>query len=343
MRVFLTGATGFIGGHIARQLRDRGDDVVALVRRPEKAADLRALDVEVTRGDVTDAASVRRAMQGCDAIIHTAAWYKVGVRDKRPAYPTNVEGTRSVLHAMRDLQIPRGVYTSTVGVYSDTHGELVDETYAYRGPWITHYEHTKWQAHVEVALPLMAQGLPLVIVMPGLVYGPGDGGPTHDFLVDYLRGRLRMAPHGTAFCWGHVEDVAAGHLLALDRGRPGETYHLTGPAHTMHEILDVLGALTGRSGPRWCPRARTVRALGRMLGALGRLVPLPPMLTDEVVLGIAGTTYIASDAKARRELGFAPRPVRQGLPDAVAWEMQRLGMPLPASLQAPEAPQVSPP
>jgi nucleoside-diphosphate-sugar epimerase len=170
--------------------------------------------------------------------------------------------------------------------------------------------------------------------MPGLVYGPGDAGPTHDFLVDYLRRRLPMAPHRTAFCWAHVEDVATGHLQALDRGRPGETYHLTGPAHTMHEVLDVLQELTGLPGPRWRPQPRSVQRVGRVLGVIGRVLPLPPMLTDEVVLGIAGTTFIGSDAKARRELGFAPRSLRDGLCDAVAWEMQRLGMSLPATLRA---------
>jgi nucleoside-diphosphate-sugar epimerase len=337
MRVFLTGATGFIGGHLARQLRAAGHDVVALVRRPQSATALTSLGVIVAPGDLNDRASIQRGMQGADAVIHTAAWYKVGVRDKSAAVPTNVVGTRHVLEAMRDLRIPRGVYTSSLAINSDTQGVRVDETYRYTGPWLTHYEKTKWQAHFEVALPMIEQGLPLVIVMPGLVYGPGDQGVTHDFLVDLLRRRLPMAPQRTAFCWGHVEDTAAAHLLALQHGRPGETYHIAGPDHTMQEAIEVVTQLTGIPGPRWKPQPTTVRRLARLLGLINAVVPLPAMISAEVVNGIAGTSYIGDNAKARSELQFAPRTLLEGLRETLADEMRQLRMPLPPALQEPSS------
>lgn len=333
MRVFLTGATGFIGGHVARLLRQSGHEVVALVRQPQAATSLQQQGVVLAPGDLTDADSIRRGMQGADAVIHTAAWYKVGVRDKSPAYPTNVEGTRNVLEAMRDLQIPRGVYTSTIGVNSDTHGALPDETHHYNGPWVTHYEHTKWQAHYEVAQPMIEQGLPLVIVMPGLVYGPGDQGVTHDFLVDLLRRRLPMAPQRTAFCWGHVHDTAEAHLMALEKGRLGETYLIAGPVHTMQHAIELLTEMTGVPGPRWKPSPGTVKKIATLLGFLNKLLPLPPMYSAEVLAGIAGNTYIGNSAKAKHELGFAPRDLASGFRDAVAHEMRQLGMPLPKALQ----------
>jgi dihydroflavonol-4-reductase len=334
VRIFLTGATGFIGQRLALALRQADHEVVALVRRPQAAQQLTDIGVQLAPGDLTDRDSIRAGMQGATAVIHTAAWYKVGVRDSSPAYPTNVEGTRFVLEAMRDLAIPRGLYTSTIGVNSDTHGVEVNESYRHNGPWLSHYERTKWQAHYEVALPMIEQGLPLSILMPSLVYGPGDQGPTHDFMVDFLRRRLPMAPQRTAFSWAHVDDIVEGHVQALEKARPGESYLLTGPSHTMQEAIDLLTELTGIKGPAWKPRPSTVRAMAALLQVVGKVVTLPPMMTAEVVRGIAGNTYIGDSAKARRDFGFAPRSLREGLRQTVRWEMQRLGMPLPPPLQA---------
>src|SRR5688500_15225887 len=158
MRYFVTGASGFLGGALARQLRAEGHEVVALVRRPEASPKLAALGAELRGGDITDAESVRAAMRGADGVFHAAAWYKVGQsamttgpgattggeQEKRDAYRVNVEGTRIVLEAMRDLGIPRGVYTSTVAVFGDTKGRVVDETYRTSGPFPNWYAETKW-------------------------------------------------------------------------------------------------------------------------------------------------------------------------------------------------------
>src|SRR5262245_46462449 len=222
MRIFVTGATGFIGGRVATQLRHAGYEVVALVRAPERAGSLAASGVRLAPGDVTDRDSIRAAMRGCDRVLHVAGWYKVGVRDKRPAVAVNIDGTRNVLHVMRELKIAKGVYTSTLAVNSDTHGELRDETYHFTGRHLSEYDRTKAEAH-QMARSFIAGGLPLVIVQPGMVYGPGDQGPSHDLLVSYLTRRLPVTPIGTAFCWAHVDDVAGGHLLALDLGGVGES------------------------------------------------------------------------------------------------------------------------
>src|SRR5262245_58314674 len=169
MKYFLTGATGFIGGRIARQLRAAGHEVVALVRDPAKAAELGALGVTLGRGDVTERASMADGLRDCDGAFHVAAWYKFGARDHSEAWRVNVEGTRNVLELMRDLHIPKGVYTSTLAVFSDTRGRRVDESYRFRGRHLTEYDRTKAAAHYEVALPMIERGLPLVIVQPGVV------------------------------------------------------------------------------------------------------------------------------------------------------------------------------
>src|SRR5579883_1075660 len=191
MKYFVTGATGFVGGRVVRQLIEAGHQVVAVVRTPAKAKDLRALGVDVQQGDVTDRESMREPMRGTDGVFHIAGWYKVGVKDKSEGEKINIQGTRNVLELMQELGIRKGVYTSTLAVNSDTHGKLVDETYHYTGPHLSEYDRTKWVAHYEVADPLIAQGLPLVIVQPGVIYGPGDTSSVHTTFVQYLQSEER--------------------------------------------------------------------------------------------------------------------------------------------------------
>src|SRR5439155_6645328 len=186
MKYFVTGATGFIGSHVARQLVEAGHQVVAVVRDPKKAGELVNMGVTVHEGDITDKESMRAPMQGVDGVFHVAAWYKIGAKDKSHAERVNVQGTRNVLELMKELGVPKGVYTSTISTNSDTHGVLADETYHHTGPHISEYDRTKWMAHYQVAKPMIADELPLVIVMPGLAYGPGDTSPVHSTLVKYL-------------------------------------------------------------------------------------------------------------------------------------------------------------
>ena len=315
MRYFLTGATGFIGGRLARQLRAAGHEVVALVRDPPRAARLSELGVELVSGDITDRASLAQGMRGVDGVFHCAGWYKLGAKDPREGVRINVEGTRNVLETMRDLQIPRGVYTSTLAIFSDTHGQLVDESYKFQGRHLTVYDETKGRAHYEVAEPLMRDGLPLTIVLPGVVYGPGDASPIGDMFARYQRRKLPGVPAKTAYCWAHVEDTARGHLLAMERGRSGEQYIIAGEPMTLAKVLALAETITSIPAPRRTFSPGLLRLLAALFSVAGRVVPLPLEYQPEVLRASAGVTYLGDNAKARRELGFAPRTLRTGLPE----------------------------
>lgn len=319
MEYLVTGATGFIGRRLVRQLRAAGHDVRALVRSPAQASAVAALGATLHAGDITDQDSLRAAMRGVDGVFHLAAWYKIGARksERRAAERINVEGTRNVLEAMRELGIPKGVYTSTLAVFSDTHGWVGDETYRHEGPWLSEYDRTKWVAHYQVALPMIRQGLPLVIVQPGVVYGRDDPSAIGTLLHQYLTGTLPAVPKGTAYCWGHVDDTARGHLLAMEKGRPGEAYILAGPPHTLEEMLEIAESITGVRPPRVRLPGWLLRALAAVAGVVERVVPLPETYSAETLRVAAGVTYLGSSEKAKRELGFSTRPLEEGLKEVL--------------------------
>jgi nucleoside-diphosphate-sugar epimerase len=326
MKYFVTGATGFIGGRVARQLVEAGHKVVALARTPAKTQELIELGVSVCEGDITEKESMRAPMADVDGVFHLAAWYKVGVRDKSAAERINVDGTRNVLELMQALRIPKGVYTSTLAVFSDTRGRLVDETYRHNGPWLSEYDRTKWKAHYEVAVPMMKDGLPLVIVQPGLVYGPGDTSPVRDNLLLYLQGKLPMAPQKTAFCWAHVDDVARGHLLAMEKGKPGESYIIAGPPHSFQEALQIAEKISGIKAPRIKVSPAMLKAMSGFMKLIEAVIPVPEMYSAESLRAVAGVTYLGSNEKAKRELGYQVRPLEEGLRQTLLHEMKLLGM-----------------
>lgn len=315
MKYFLTGATGFIGGRLARRLREIGHEVIALVRDPAKAANLRDLGVTLVPGDITEKATILPGMKGVDGVFHVAAWYKIG-EEASLAEKVNVGGTRNVLEAMRDLHIPKGVYTSTLAVFSDTKGAIPDETYRYDGPHLSPYDRTKWQAHYEVALPLVQAGLPLVIVQPGVVYGPGDHSAVGEAFRQYLRRRLPVIPAETTFCWAHVDDVVQGHILAMMQGTPGETYIIAGACHTMAEAFGIATDITGLPLPRLIP-PKLLGKMASVMGVLEKVVKVPSSYTAEALRVSAGTTYMGDNTKARRDLGYRPRPLREGLAETL--------------------------
>jgi nucleoside-diphosphate-sugar epimerase len=326
VKYFVTGATGFVGNHVARRLLEAGHQVVAVARNPEKAGEHAGLGLTLQRGDVTDKESMREAMRGVDGVFHIAGWYKVGVRDKSDAENINVQGTRNVLELMKELGVPRGVYTSTLAVNSDTHGKVVDESYRYTGPHLSEYDRTKWVAHYQVAEPMIAEGLPLVIVMPGVIYGPGDTSNLRSTLLRYLQRKLPIVPRKTAYSWAHVEDIAQGHLLAMEKGKLGESYIIAGPTHTLVAALRLAERITGVPAPRFRAHPAMLRAAAGLMSVIERVVPVPYDYTSEYLRVAAGVTYTGSNAKARRELGYNPRPLQQGLAETLRHEMRLLGM-----------------
>ena len=328
MKYFVTGATGFIGSRVASRLLDAGHTLTALVRDPAKAAWLAKRGAEIAVGDVTDIESLRSGMGGSDGVFHIAGWYLTGVKDTTPAARINIEGTRNVLQVMGELAIPKGVYTSTLAVNSNTRGRLVDESYRYDGPHLSEYDRTKWVAQREIAEPLMAAGLPLVIVLPGAVYGPGDHSAVGQSFAQYLRGKLALIPRESALCWAHVEDIAAAHLLAMDKGRSGESYIIAGPPHTLEEAFAIAEGITGVPAPRLRISPKAMRLLAGIMAVVGAVVPLPQLYHPENLRITAGVTYLGSNKKAQDKLGYRPRPLKEGLEPTLFAMAKELGLAL---------------
>lgn len=322
MKVFVTGGTGFIGGEVVRQLRARGDEVACLVRNPEKGVALRELGCELVSGDLADERAIRKGMEGCDAVIHAAAVYEVGIpASQRPAMrEANVGGTERVLSAVLEAKIPKVVYVSTVGVFGNTHGRIVDESYEHPADSFTSaYEETKWEAH-QVAKRLIGEGLPCVIVQPGGVYGPGDTSSVGQLLNQFLGGKMPLMPFPElGICLSHVEDIAAGILLALDKGKAGEAYVISGPATTMREAIGVVAEVTDRKPPRGAIPTPLMKAMIPIGPLVGKLMGQPPNLR-ELISSADGVTFWASYDKAKAELGYEPRSLEQGLRDMLAVE-----------------------
>src|SRR5918996_2884332 len=298
MRVFLTGGTGFIGGHVARKLRERGDDVRVLVRSLDKASALEAFGCELVLGDLGDEAAIAAGLEGCDALIHNAAIYEVGIpaSEHRAMYAANVIGTERVLRAALEAKTPKVVYVSTVGAFGNTHGEVVDETYEHPGKEFTsYYEQTKYEAH-QIAKRLIAEeGLPCVIVQPGGVYGPDDHSAVGHQIKQVVAGRLpAIAFPKTGLNMVHVEDVADGVLLALDRGKVGESYVLGGEITTLGEVLKRAAQTAGRKPPRWTVPTGLLKLMAPAGPLVGKAMGLNPNLR-ELISSADGVTFWAKD------------------------------------------------
>ena len=320
MRVFLTGGTGFLGSSVARLLAARGDRVRVLVRDPARAQGLRALGCELVVGDLSDEAALVTALRGVTALVHCAERSEVGVDDegRGELVATNVCGTERMLGAALTAGVHKAVHVSSVEVFGDTGGQVVDERWT-RDPalaWRSAYEETKAVAHGR-ALDLSARGLPLAIVQPGHLYGPGAAhGRAGQLRLDGWSPTLAFAERGVVPV--HRDDAADGVVAALDKGVPGESYVLAGQPVRLRELLALVAQRSGRRPPRALPTVllRALSPAGRFVGpALG----LAPNLS-ELVRASDGVTSWASSSRASRELGWDARPLPEGLESLLGGE-----------------------
>jgi dihydroflavonol-4-reductase len=316
MRVAITGGAGLVGRAVVRVLRERGDTVVALVRDPRRAPFLAELGAELVESDLSDVTELTEQLRGADGAIHAAGSYRVGIaKSERGAmWDANVGTTTRFLDAAEAAGTERIVYVSTINVFGDTHGRVVDETYRrdLSEGFLSWYDETKYGAQ-EVAEQRIAAGAPIVIVQPSQVYGPGDRTGFGEQLELAHAGRLRYrSVDDVRLGLVHADDLAAGIVAAFDRGRPGQSYVLTGPHTTLGEAIAVAAGIGGQAAPA----LRIPTGLLRALAPLGRLVGQPNLA--EILAASAGVTYLASSAKAEAELGFVARDIETGLRDVFA-------------------------
>jgi dihydroflavonol-4-reductase len=323
MTTLVTGATGFVGSHVARQLVSAGQSVRALVRPGSNLEALGGLDIEYFKGDLRDASSLEPAMQGVRRVFHVAADYRLWTTRPEEIYENNVEGTRKLLAAAQNAGVERIVYTSTVATIAvPRHGALPNEdTHATLGEMIGHYKRSKFLAE-QVAVEAAADGVPVVIVNPTAPVGPWDWKPTPTgrIILDFLKGKM-PAYVDTGLNVAAVEDIASGHLLAAEKGRVGERYILGARNMTLKQILDALSAITGRPAPRVRLPHAVALAAGYADQLFSRLAGREPQIPVEGVKMSRHRMFVESD-KATRELGYKPTSVEAALERAVRWYEQ---------------------
>jgi dihydroflavonol-4-reductase len=321
MTTLVTGATGFLGNHVARQLVAAGHPVRLLVRGTSNLASLEGLNAERVTGDLQDLASLDRAMRGVRRVFHVAADYRLWTRNPAEIYESNVAGTRRLFEVAAQSGVERIVYTSTVATIAiPTPGAALpnEETRATLGQMIGHYKRSKFQAELE-AIKAAAAGIPVVIVNPTAPVGPGDWKPTPTgrIIVDFLNGKM-PAYVDTGLNVVPVEDCAAGHLLAAEKGRVGERYILGARNMTLKEILVALAAITGRAAPRLRLPHAVALAAGYADEFFARLTGREPRIPVEGVKMSRHRMFVES-GKAQSELGYWPGAVEPALGRAVGW------------------------
>ena len=325
-RVLVTGANGFIGSAVVRELIRQQCNVVAMIEPGTATANLGGLEVETLECDLRDAVGVREAVDGCRAVFHVAAVYRFWAPDPKVFYDVNVHGTRNLVDAASASAVERVVYTSTVGTLGlDTleTGKGADErSYPDLRHLFGSYKRSKYVAEHEV-LRAAAEGLPTTIVLPTFPLGPGDRSPTPTgrVVVEYLNGRI-PGYVDTVFNVVHVDDVARGHVLAFNRGAQGRSYILGGENLTMIQLLSEMASLTGRRPPSIrVPRRLSLSVAWLSEAVEGRLLRRAPTVPLEATR-MSATKMAFDDSRARAELGYTSRPPSEAIADATRWFVQ---------------------
>lgn len=320
-KTLITGATGFIGSAVVRELLDAGHEVRALIRKTSDTRNIDGLDLERVYGDIRDEESVQAALKGCDTLFHTAALYTTWLPESKTIYEINVEGTKNVLRAALEAGVEKVVYTSTAGVIGkNADGSLPNEETPFNLWDVSgHYIRSKYMAEQEALRICREEGLPAVIVNPTLPIGPRDVRPTPNgqMILDFLSRRLPGYVEG-GFNLVAVEDVAKGHLLAAERGRIGERYILGYRNMTLKEMFELLEKLTGIPAPRLRLPYSLTLAGAYTLEGIARLTGKPPLINVDSIR-TSHLTLHYDCSKAVRELGMPQTSVEEAIRRAVEW------------------------
>jgi dihydroflavonol-4-reductase len=322
--IFLTGGTGFVGASLARLMLKQGFKVRALARKGSDRQNLNGLDVEIVEGGLLDRDAIASGVKGCRYAFHVAADYRIWIPNPADMYSANVDGTEIVLRSAAKAGVERIVHCSSVAAVKvpDDHTP-VDETSEYGSldEIVGHYKKSKYLADV-LARKLGKEGLPIVTVNPAAPIGPYDikPTPTGKMVVDFLNGRI-PSYIDTGLNIVHVEDVAMGHWLAAQKGRVGERYILGGENLTLKQVLDLLAEVSGLPGPKFKTPYAIAYAFGAVDTALAVMRGTIPMAPLDAIKMAKHYMWFSSE-KAKRELGFIPRPAKDALKDAVAWYLK---------------------
>ena len=325
MTVLVTGGTGFVGSAVVRRLLDAGHEVRALTRPNANRANLEGLPIEIVEGDLRDIESLDKAVAGCKAVFHVAADYRLWLPNPAEIYECNVAGTRNLMFAALDAGVERIVYTSSVATLGlNANGVPSNEdTPVSIADMIGHYKRSKFLAESEVNRLASQEGIPVITVNPSAPVGPRDikPTPTGRMILEAAAGRM-PAYVETGLNIVHVEDVAEGHLRAYERGRIGERYVLGGTNMSLREILTEIAGICGHAPPRIRIPHSVAMPIAYMAEAVARVTGGEPVATRDSVRMAKKLMYYSSE-KAKRELGFNPRPARTAFVDAVAWFRER--------------------
>lgn len=309
--IYITGATGFIGSRVAEKLIRRGDEVRVLVRSRARGAALEALGADLIVGDVADRAVHEQGLAGASGAIHLAAIYDIGIVDSAALQRSNVEGTRAFLQAAEAVGTPRIVYTSTTAALGPANGTEPAE--AYEGPYHSEYHRTKSEAH-RLARSAQKRGLPVVIVCPAFVYGPGDAGPAGRFVEDIRNRKLpALLSRPAHFSYVFVDDVADAMIAALDTGKVGEVYILSGEPTDMNDFAKRVAKRLGVRAPALRLPVMIAKPVARVMDVISRPTGIRFPLTREAVNTTAVHRWVHTHERATRDLGYEPRSIDKGL------------------------------